>query len=145
MSNPENVPEGFNQIPVGAGYGFNDKIAPVYTKSKGEDIQLGFLVCEHHLNGMGMCHGGAMTTFVDLSMAAILGFKLGQHSGMPTINLSIDFLKAAKLGDWLEVDVQLIDYSRTIGRVSLHVNGPDGPVVRANGTFKIPSSVWDNK
>lgn len=141
MTKTKQVPDGFS--PLQEGLGFNDAIAPTYLNWTTEKICFGFFVEEQHLNSMKICHGGVLMTFADLAMGGYLGHKIGVMGGMPTINLTIDFLKASQPGDWLQTEPLLVSHTRTLGSVSLLINGPDGPVARVNGMFKIPAAIWE--
>ncbi|EGQ16227.1 phenylacetic acid degradation protein PaaD [Prevotella dentalis DSM 3688] len=58
-------------------------------------------VAEHHLNGYGVCQGGALFTLADLAFAA----AVNSH-GISTLttNASITYVKSARLGDRLTAE-----------------------------------------
>jgi len=67
------------------------EIKPGYAKAEME-------VGQHHLNGGGVCQGGAIYTLADLSFAAV-----SNSHGLLTLGIAnnITFLKSAQLGDHL--------------------------------------------
>ena len=54
-----------------------------------------------------------------------------------TINLSVDYLEAAKLGQWMSWEPKLIKAILTIAFVEAMIKADGNPVARANATFKI--------
>ena len=130
-----NVPPGFKQAPNMGGY--NDTIQPFYY-AKGEDeFRMGFVVCEQHCNGAGVCHGGALVTFLDNVLAMGLSHHLGIMEFRPTINLTTDFVGSAKLGQWIESKTDFVHTTASLGFIAATLAGPNGPIARANGQFKL--------
>jgi len=56
---------------------------------------------QKHMNGGGFMHGGCMLTFADSALFTIAREVLGDHHAV-TMNLSGDFLDAAKVGELIE-------------------------------------------
>ena len=83
-----------------------------------------FVAEPRHMNGGGFMHGGCFLTFADFACYAIAE----EHTQGPsvTVNLSGDFLAAAKVGDMLEATGEV---TRAGGRL-IYVRG----MVTANGT-----------
>ncbi len=87
----------------------------------------------------GICHGGMLATALDIalgrSMAALIE---GAHA--PTVTLTIDFMRAAMQGDWLESRVRILRRTRSMIFCDTILTGPNGTVARANAVFKLPSA-----
>lgn len=130
------IPEGFG--PMRFSMGFIDAIGPIYVRLADGRGDLGFRVGEQHLNPAGLCHGGAMMSVMDMAFGFAVMIASGRQVFAPTINLSHDFLKPARLGDWLESEVTFTHNTPRMGFAQGFLNGPDGPVVRASGLMKIP-------
>jgi uncharacterized protein (TIGR00369 family) len=83
-----------------------------------------FVAEPRHMNGGGFMHGGCFLTFADFACYAIAE----EHTQGPTVtvNLSGDFLAAAKVGDTMEATGEV---TRAGGRL-IYVRG----MVTANGT-----------
>ena len=100
------APPGFVRIEIAGG--FAAEFGPIYVKRDGERVVFGFHVEERHLNPRAHAHGGALATFADMQLAALMrGGRLTPKQA-PTISLSLDFLAPAKLGDWVEGDIALV-------------------------------------
>lgn len=100
-----------------------------------EPIRLGFRVLEKHCNPNGACHGGMMATFLDMVLGMAVETATG--AGGPTMTLSIDYLAAALPGQWIESRTRLVHASYRSGYCDTVVSGPDGPVARANGMWRL--------
>ncbi len=62
----------------------------------------------------------------------------GHDWGGPTINLSVDFLQGAPMGDWIESRVNLEHTTRSLMFVTGSVVGSPGKIARATALFKQP-------
>lgn len=129
------VPTGFKQAPEMGGY--NDTIQPFYYSRENGEFRMGFEVQVQHCNGAGVCHGGALVTFLDNVLAMGLSHYLGVMEFRPTINLTTDFVAAAKLGQWIQSKTDFVHTTASLGFITTTLSGPDGPVARANGQFKL--------
>jgi len=129
------IPPGFKQAPNMGGY--NDTIQPFYYARNEGGFRMGFVVQEQHCNGARVCHGGALVTFIDNVLAMGLSHHLGAIEFRPTVNLTTDFVGAAKLGQWVESKIDFVHTTASLGFIATTLVGPDGPVARANGQFKL--------
>ncbi|CAE7205110.1 unnamed protein product [Symbiodinium microadriaticum] len=98
-SETEIIPEGFHHLDWVKGFG--RQMGPMYHRDLGDgDYIRGFRVLDHHLNGGGMCHGGMLMSFADISFGHVISEKLNR--GWVTVRLTTDFAKSAMPGDWVE-------------------------------------------
>ena len=130
------VPPGFELLP--AGLGFTDAIGPCYRRIMDEQVSFGLVVAQTHANKMGICHGGVLMTLADIVAATGVNVARGKRAGSPTINLSVDFISAARMGEWIQGDVEHVSVKRRFGFCSGIINNDDGLVARFNGTFYLP-------
>ena len=132
----QGVPEGFQRLDIRNGFAL--AFGPVHARRQGERVSMGFHVGAHHLDASGACHPGAFATFADLQLAGLYrtGVVPGGHS--PTINLSLEYIAPARLGDWIEFDVALIDRARSLIFTQAVLRGPAGPVARTTALYSAP-------
>lgn len=135
--NPCSIPEGF-QLSRDDG-SFNNVMSPLYMKLVDGHPVMGLIVQKQHCNYSNIAHGGFLMTLMDYALSSALCSRLGKYTTTPTINMSMDFIGAAKLGDWIQVEVVSVDLTRTLGFVTAIVQGPHGHVARASGCFKLPN------
>lgn len=133
----DTIPKGF--LPCRDDNSFNDVVSTMYQKVADDGMPVfGLKVEKKHCNFVGFCHGGAIMTFLDIALSSMVCSKFGQYTSTPTINLSFDFMSIIKEGDFIFTELHAIKLTRTMGFVSVMVEGPRGSVVRASGSFKLP-------
>ena len=130
------VPEGFTPIPEGLG--FTDKLQPAYRRLSDGRVTIGLVVMPQHGNTLGICHGGVLMTLADIAAASGVNQARGKRSGSPTVNLAVDFISAAKMGDWIEATAEQVSVKRRFGFGSGVIQSSRGIVARFNGTFYLP-------
>jgi uncharacterized protein (TIGR00369 family) len=131
------LPHDFRLMRIPGGFvGVN---GPLYGRMHEGCLHLGFRVEERHLNAAKMCHGGMLMMVADLQLAVAAVVQSGVGPFLPTINLSVDFVTAAHVGDWVQGQTQVVKTTRglTFAQGSLMVD--DGIILRASGIFKNPN------
>ncbi len=81
---------------------------PIYSKVTETNVILGLRIAEAHTNSRGMAHGGLITALADNAMGLSCGHVLGGGTRLVTVNLSADFLGSAQIGQWLQIDTEVI-------------------------------------
>lgn len=104
----------------------------------GEPSRLGFLVSEDNCNYVGICHGGQIGAALDIALGSAVQAATGA-SHTPTITLTVDFMRPALKGEWIESRVRLLRTTRSVAFIDGILIGPGGTVARASGVFKLPS------
>ncbi|MEH6588248.1 MAG: PaaI family thioesterase [Halioglobus sp.] len=132
----DKVPDGFKPLPEGLG--FTDNLKPCYRRLQAEELSFGLLVAQQHSNSMGICHGGALMTLADIAAASWANMARGIIAGAPTINLSMDFISAAKQGQWIEAQLEGVSLKRLFGFSRGVIVNSKGVVARFNATFYFP-------
>ena len=131
------VPPGFTRFRSERGFiGVN---GPLFVLREGPLFKLGFRVEERHCNPMGMCHGGMLATFADMLMpigALALVPELHRRF-LPTVSLQIDYIAPAKLGDWVEGEMQVLRTTRAMVFMQGLVKSGGETALRCSGVFKI--------
>ena len=130
------IPEGFERLPEGLG--FTDNLQPCYIHRSDEGVVVGMPVQKRHGNTMGICHGGVLMTLSDIAAATNLNHARGVVTGSPTVNLSVDFIGAAKVGEWIYSEPHSVTVKRRFGFSSGLILNEKGVVARYSGTFYLP-------
>ena len=94
------IPEGFRELDVPDS--FVGLIGPLWFKAEGEKLRVGLPLEPRHGNPMGWAHGGLLVTVADMVMGVGSGHATGIRWPHPTVSLSTEFVRGAKLGQWLE-------------------------------------------
>jgi acyl-coenzyme A thioesterase PaaI-like protein len=127
------VPADFEPIIRTAG--FDSAFGTVYLNRK--TTTLGFRVTAFHVNATENCHGGALATFADMQIAAIVRSGLiATERHTPTISLSVDYIAPAPLGAWVEANVILIKETKLMIFTQAFITANGQTVARANATYR---------
>ncbi|MGE0155057.1 MAG: PaaI family thioesterase [Reyranellaceae bacterium] len=131
-------PPGFH--PLRNAGNFNQHAGPFFYRVDRGRFVTGFRIMAHHLNPVGVMHGGMSVAFADMSLGLGMAVKCGLPIFSPTVNLTADFLTGGRPGAWVESDVKVIRRTRSMlfGEALLTADG--APFLRASGVMKIPAS-----
>ena len=110
---------------------------PIYSKVTETNVILGLRIAEAHTNSRGMAHGGLITALADNAMGLSCGHVLGGGTRLLTINLSADFLGSAQIGQWLQIDSEVIKTGNRLCFAQALITAEGVPCARANGTFSV--------
>ena len=132
------LPEGFS--PHVRKSPLTDPWEPLYAKPGADRLVLGVRVRPEHCNSRNMPHGGFLAAMADNAMGLSLGVGLAaigrESAGLVTVSLTLDYLGAAKLGQWLEFDTDFVKLGRSICFAEATVRADGVAVARARATFK---------
>ncbi len=128
------VPPGFErhfrQSPV------TDPWEPLYMRRKDRAFTLALRIDTPHCNARGLLHGGVISALADNAMGLCCVLRMENASAL-TINLSVDFLVAGTIGQWLEVLAAPARLGQTLAFADARVFADDEQVAKASGTFRI--------
>lgn len=108
---------------------------PIYSKVTDKNVILGLRIAEPHTNSRGMAHGGLITALADNAMGLSCGQVLGGGTRLVTVNLSADFLGPAKIGQWLQIETDVIKTGNRLCFAQALITADGVPCARTNGTF----------
>jgi len=118
---------------------FHDFVGPFYEMVLDENrCVVGMYVLDHHLNNGRNLHGGMYLTLADTAMTSGAARHAQKHGVFVTTTLSSEFLAAAKPGEWIEAEVEVLKAGRRMVYVTCVVRrGRAGtePLFRASATF----------
>ncbi len=129
------VPEGFQPFP---GQGpFVEAVGPVHAREDAGGLVLGIRTEERHANHRGTVQGGMLSTFADFALGRAIEADADDGKGRATVSLTVDFLKPANPGDWIEsrTRVDRVGGTLAFADCSLCVDGRE--VVRARAVFGV--------
>ena len=106
------IPPGFErhdrQSPV------TDPWEPLYSRKTDGAVILGFVAEAAHTNSRGFVHGGLISALADNAMGLSCARRLGDGASLVTVNLTLDFLGPAQIGQWLEFDTIFVKPGGTL-------------------------------
>ncbi|HEV2075807.1 MAG TPA: PaaI family thioesterase [Thermoleophilaceae bacterium] len=127
------VPDGF--VPFAEQGPFLEAIGPVHVRSGDEELILGLRAEERHTNHRGTIQGGLLSTFADFVLGRAIEADAEDGRDRATVSLTVDYLKPAKPGDWIESRsrVERVGGTLAFADCSLSVEGRE--IVRARAVW----------
>ena len=131
------VPEGFvrfqNQGP------FLEHVGPIHVRDDSGELVLGLRAEDRHANHRGSIQGGLLSTFVDFALGRAIEADADDDKDRATVSLTVDFLKPARPGDWIEshTRVDRVGGTLSFADCSLTVDGSE--IVRARAVWIVAS------
>ncbi|CAN5652984.1 PaaI family thioesterase [soil metagenome] len=114
-----------------------DPWEPLYSRRSGGAVVLGLEVTAAHTNSRGFVHGGLISALADNAMGLSCGHRLGDGARLVTVNLTLDFLASAQVGQWLEFDTIFVKPGGSLCFAQAFVTADGDPCARANAVFKV--------
>lgn len=132
------------------GHPFTNSISPLGCWLNGTIIAaeygsliLGFTVRDEFTNPAGVLHGGAAAAMLDDAIGTIV-FALGREYAYTSVNLSLDFLHAARKGEVVRVFADVVRAGKNIIYCEGRIEAADGRVIAKCTTNLIQTSVKIN-
>lgn len=130
------VPEGFRKLDVTDD--FVSLAGPLWYKAEEDGLRIGLPLERRHGNPMGVAHGGLLVTVADMVMGVGSGFSTGMFWPHPTISLTSEFVRGARLGQWLEGKARIARRTINFCFASCDLVCGGEIVLVASGVFKVP-------
>jgi uncharacterized protein (TIGR00369 family) len=135
----QTIPAGFErhyrQSPV------TDPWEPLYSRKTDGAVVIGLQATQAHTNSRGFVHGGLISALADNAMGLSCSHRLGGAASLLTVNLTLDFMGSAKIGQWLEFDTIFVKPGSTLCFAQAFVTADGEPCARANAVFKVAKTV----
>ncbi|HVY88126.1 MAG TPA: PaaI family thioesterase [Hyphomonadaceae bacterium] len=133
---PEGFAPHFRKSPL------TDPWEPLYSRRTEDRVVIGLHVREAHCNSRGMVHGGLIAAIADNAMGLSCVEAMNTEGrrpagGLVTISLSIDYVGAAKLGQWVEFDTRYTKTGKTLCFAQAFVTADGEVIARADAKFKV--------
>jgi acyl-coenzyme A thioesterase 13 len=127
------APEGFRVL---EGQGpFLEHIGPVYVSGAGGELVLGLQLEERHTNHRGTVQGGLLSTFADFALGRAIEADAGDGRDRATVSLTVDYLKPARAGDWIEARGRVDRVGGTLAFAECALTVAGREVVRARAVW----------
>ena len=129
------VPDGF--LPFERQVPFLGHVGPVHVREHGEELVFGLRADERHLNHRGTVQGGMLSAFCDFALGRAIEADAEDDKDRATVSLTVDYLKPANEGDWIEsrAKVDRVGGTLAFADCSLSVSGEE--IVRARSVWVV--------
>lgn len=130
---PMTAPDGFT--PWDDQGPFLEYIGPIHVRGEGAEMIFGLQAEDRHANHRGTVQGGLLSTFADFVLGRAIDADAEDDKPRATVSLTVDFLKPAKPGDWIEGcgRVDRVGSTLSFADCALTVDGKE--VVRARAVW----------
>jgi acyl-coenzyme A thioesterase PaaI-like protein len=119
-------PAGFVPLPTGSP--FVNRAGEFFIRKEEDGSQtVGTWIGPDQANSEGFVHGGFLLTFADFAMTSVT-------TGI-TLNLSADFLRPARIGDWIEARIVVRKASDTLIFADAITTAEERALLRVSGLF----------
>ena len=127
------IPDGFQRTNWSSPFG--NRVGPVfYRHFEDGGYVRAFPVDEHHINGMGICHGGMLMAFADMAFGHAITRATNRY--WMTIRLVTDFMTTAKKGDWVEGSADIVGTDGDFYTVKGRIWVGEETIMSGTGLFK---------
>lgn len=130
-------PEGFHLYPETSP--FLERVGPLFLKMEGMKPIIGLRIGAHHCNNKNTAHGGLIATLADISLGKTAGWSQEPRVPLLTTSLTIDYLGAARLDDWIEAETDFNRVGSDIAFANCYIMSGDRHLARASGVYKVVS------
>ena len=127
------VPEGFE--PLFRSSPFLDLIGPLFYRKEGDGFVVGLRVLPKHANARGAAHGGLLLTMADVALGYRTAFSQTPPAALTTVNITADFTAAARVGDWVEVHVDIQRIGERLAFANAYLTVEHNRIARASAVF----------
>jgi uncharacterized protein (TIGR00369 family) len=129
------VPDRF--VPYQPQGPFLEQIGPIHVREDGEELVLGLRAEERHTNHRGTIQGGLLSTFADFALGRAI--ELGAEDGKDraTVSLTVDFLRPAQAGDWIESRTRVERVGGTLSFADVSLTVGEREIVRARAVWVV--------
>lgn len=114
---------------------FSGHAGPYYFREEGSVAGVGFVSASHHLNGLGVVHGGALLTLADMALWDICRREVGLFRGV-TVTLNAEFLSPGRAGAFIEASGEMVKAGRKMMFARGLVTAEGEPLLSFSGTLK---------
>lgn len=128
-------PADFEPLPILNS--FSSMLGQVYIRRQTQGCSVGLYVSQQHLNEGGVCHGGVIATLADYQTLAVRE-QIGGDRFPLTISLHVDYLSAARLGDWLQSCMVIEKRSARMAFSNAQIVAGDNLVARSTAIYRLP-------
>ncbi len=116
--------------------GLTDPWEPLYSRRTEDALHMGFRAGPGHANSRGFVHGGLLSALADNAMGLSCRYARGDERPLVTVNLALDFIASAQLGQWVEIRPTVVRVGGSLCFASALVLAEGEVCARANATFR---------
>jgi uncharacterized protein (TIGR00369 family) len=129
------VPDGF--VPFENQGPFLELIGPIHVREGDGELVLGIRAEERHANHRGTVQGGLLSTFADFALGRAIEADADDDRDRATVSLTVDYLKPAKRGDWIQSTTRVDRVGGTLAFADCSLTVEGREIVRARAVWVV--------
>jgi acyl-coenzyme A thioesterase 13 len=127
------IPAGFE--PLFRTSPFLDTLGPFFYRRTEQGFVIGLQVVDKHANARGSAHGGLLLTLADIALGYTAAASEDPPLILTTVNISADFVGHARVGDWIEAQVDIQKIRRRLVFANAYIVVGGERIARASAIF----------
>lgn len=127
------APEGFE--PYANPGPFLEHVGPVHVRDRDGELTFGLQAEDRHANHRGTIQGGLLSTFADFVLGRAIEADAEDDRDRATVSLTVDFLKPAKPGQWIEGRGRVDRVGGTLAFADCALTADGREIVRARAVW----------
>jgi acyl-coenzyme A thioesterase 13 len=128
-------PDGFTPFPDQGP--FLEHIGPILNRGCVDELVLGLQTEERHANHRGTVQGGVLSTFADFALGRAIEADAGDGKDRATVSLTVDYLKPAMPGDFIESRTRVDRVGGTLSFADCSLCVGEREIVRARAVWVV--------
>lgn len=133
------APPGFERLNRGGPYMAN--LGELYCRRGEGEIVFAMRIEDKHTNMRGIAHGGMLASLADSALGLGLTLYCEGRQSFVTVNLSTDFIDAARPGDWVEAHVEVQKMGKRMAFANCFLQVGAHRILRASGVFAVMNAL----
>lgn len=129
------VPDGF--VPYENQGPFLEHIGPIHVREGADELVLGLRTEERHANHRGTIQGGLLSTFADFALGRAIEQDADDDKERATVSLTVDFLRPAQPGDWIESHTRVDRVGGTLAFADCSLTVEGREIVRSRAVWVV--------
>jgi uncharacterized protein (TIGR00369 family) len=112
------------------------RLGQMWRDTRHADLVLKMQVSREQLNPLGLLHGGVMLAAMDVLLVDAAQLADPQHRAFVTVSMSVEFMHAARSGDWLEYRPQVEKIGGSLAFMTGRILRDDSSLTRVSAVLK---------
>ena len=142
------IPDEFELLETSSP--FIAHVGPLYRRTTDDQTTLGLLIENSHCNSRGRLHGAMVCALADIALGQNVARAFADNGafvdargaaipgvGMATVNLSTDFAGTARVGDWVEVHVDVQRAGKRMAFANAYLVQGTERIARVSGVYQV--------
>jgi uncharacterized protein (TIGR00369 family) len=129
------APDGFAPYPDQGP--FLEHVGPVHVRDDEDGLAFGLRMEDRHTNHRGTIQGGLLSTFADFAMGRAIEAESDDDKDRATVSLTIDYLKPAQPGDWVQSRTRVERVGGTLAFCDCSLTVDDREIVRSRAVWVV--------